>query len=217
MENENNFEEFEESLVETKIRSWAGEIVLNIALIIFTFLSLYDIVGTTAMLIIVAGVLSSMYFYFSFAMFNGIRLRDIFKKSSYKGISSMRVIGAVFSGLNLSVIVLALLFKIMMWPGSSVMIITGVLGLTIILLIAIVKYRKRKLNYYSNILKRVVPYLAIVAVLFLLPRYAILEFKYSGYNDYIEAIKAADKDPNNKALEQKIKEEEDKMYHDKYE
>ncbi len=217
MKQDNNFKEFEQNVAETKIRSWLGEIVLTIALIIFTFLSLYGIVGATSMLIIVAGILSSIYFYFSFAMFNGIRLRDIFKKSSYKNINAMRVIGAVASGFNLSVLVLAILFKIVMWPGSSVMIITGAVGLTIILLVAIIKYTKSKSNYYANILKRVVPYLAIAIVLFLLPRYAILQYKYRGHDDYIEAIKAADKDPNNKALEQKIKEEKDKMYDDEYE
>lgn len=211
MKQENNFEEFEQEIENTKVRSWVGEIALTIALITSSVLSFIGVVGTSAIFIIVAGILSSIYFYFSFAMFNNIRLKDIFKKSSYKGVKSLRVIGAIAVGMQLSIVILALLFKLMRWPGTIAMATMGGLGLGIIFIISLLKYVKNKSGFYVNILKRVVPYLAVVAGIFFIPQHAILEYKYKDNPEYINAVKAADKDPENKELQRKVVEERKKL------
>jgi len=133
-------------------------------------------VGAAAIAIIVAGSLSSTYFYFSFAMFNNVRLKYIFKKSSYIGIKSKRIIGAIAVGVQLSIIVLALLFKLMMWTGAEAMAFMGGVDLVIILLISLIKYAKNKTDFYSYILKRIVPYIAVVLILLFIPKYAVLEY-----------------------------------------
>lgn len=217
MEQANSFEEFEQEIKKTNVKSWIGEIILTITLILLSMLSIMGIVGTSAITIIVAGILSSIYFYFSFAMFNNISLKNIFKKSSYKGIKSVRIIGAIAVGIQLSIIVLALLFKLMMWPGDKAMAVIGGIGLVIILLISLIKYTRNKSDFYFNILKRIVPYLIVVIGLIYTPRYAVLEYKNKGYNNYIEAVKAADENPENKALQQRVREEKDKMYEEESE
>lgn len=211
MTEENNFKEFEQETDKTKFRSWVGEIALTITLITSSLLSFLGVVGTTAIFIIVAGILSSLYFYFSFAMFNNVRLKDIFKKSSYKGVKSMRIIGAIAVGMQLSIVILAALFKLMMWPGTIAMAIMGGLGLGIILIISLLKYAKSKSGFYTNILKRVVPYLAVVIGIFFTPQYAILEYKYKDSPAYINAVKVVDKDPENKELQRKVVEERKKL------
>ena len=57
-------------------------------------------------------VLSTLYCYFGFALFNNIRLKEIFKKDRHTEISVLRIIGAVFSGMILSTYVIGILFKL---------------------------------------------------------------------------------------------------------
>jgi hypothetical protein len=56
---------------------------------------------------------------------------------------------------------------------------------------------------------------ALGAVLFLLPNYAVLEFKYRNYPEYIKAVKMRDADPGNKALEDLVQQERKEIYKSK--
>ncbi|MFA0964051.1 hypothetical protein AB9P05_19745 [Roseivirga sp. BDSF3-8] len=72
--------------------------------------------------------LSCLYFYLGFALFNGIRLRRLFKRDSYT-MSTWRIIGSVGAGMALSMVVTGILFKVMHWEGSNVMLTSGLLPL----------------------------------------------------------------------------------------
>ena len=43
-------------------------------------------------------LLSMTYFVFSFALLNNVRLRHVFKSESFKGISTLRIIGSILVG-----------------------------------------------------------------------------------------------------------------------
>lgn len=167
--------------------------------------------GGSTFTILGLGLLSMLYFYFGFAFFNGIRARDMFKKSSYKDIKAIRVVGAIAAGMLLSTVVIGIMFKIMMWAGASAMLLIGFLPVLIIGIISVIKYSSNKDSYYKRILLRAVIFGGFALFLFLLPKNTILQIRYRCCPDYVNAVIAASNDPDNEALQQKAQEEEDKM------
>lgn len=67
------------------------------------------------LLILTATLLSAIYFLFGYAFFNGIRMRNNFKKSAYQGIGA----AALLPGFIMSMAVNAALFRWMTWPGAG--------------------------------------------------------------------------------------------------
>ena len=155
------------------------------------------IIGTIALLSLVlillmvplAGVLtilslsllSVFYFYFSFALFNGIRLRNIFKKSAYEGVTALRVLGAALMGFVLSVTIMGILFKVQDWPSSHGLLIAGLLGLTIVLIVGGIRYFKTKSGYYTAIFKRIAVFGGLTVFLLTIPEETFLELRYRSH------------------------------------
>jgi hypothetical protein len=153
-----------------------------------------------------------LYMYFSFALFNGIRFRNIFKKQSYQGISALRITGAVMTGFALSITLVGLMFKIMSWPGAAVNLGVGLAGLIIAAIIGGVKYALSSATYYIRIFKRIGLYGAIGTLLFFLPKDYWITAKYRNYPEYVEAYKKATASPDNKELWQELDEERKKIH-----
>lgn len=176
------------------------EILLAFFALTGFILSLMLIPGSAIMSILSLSLLSMLYFYFGFALFNGISLRDIFKKQSYNGISGIRIAGAIGTGFALSVIVIGLLFKTRYWPGASAMLITGLPCLLIIIILAGIRYMFGKDLYYSRILKRTLPF-AGLGLLFMFITYADLAaIKYRNHPEYVNALRESEKYPDSLEL-----------------
>jgi len=156
--------------------------------------------------------ISVIYMYFGFALFNNLRFRKIFKKESYKEISTKRIVGGVGAGLALSISAIGILFKFQSWPGASVNLIMGIVGLTVVTIISLIKMKKNTDNYYSNILKRVVGFGAICIFLFVIPTKTWLGWKYPNNPEYIQSVLDAQANPNNQELWDKVDEEREEMY-----
>jgi hypothetical protein len=187
------------------------EKILGLLALIGIILIIATIPGGNTLTILGLGILSMIYCYFGFAFFNGIRARDIFKKSSYAGIKAIRIVGAIAAGMLLSTVVIGIMFKIMMWAGASAMLLIGFLPILIISIISVIKYSGNKDLYYKRILVRAIIFGGVALFLFLLPSDTILKIRYRCCPDYVNAVIAASNDPDNEALQQKAQEEEDKM------
>ncbi len=155
--------------------------------------------------------LSVIYMYFGFALFNNIRFRKIFKKETYKEISTKRIIGGVSAGFALSVSVVGIMFKFQSWPGASFNLYSGIAMLTVIAIISIIKMKKSRDKYYSNILKRIAFYGAISIFLVSIPLKTWLEWKYPNNPEYVKAVLEANSDPDNRKLWEKVDKEREKM------
>ena len=158
--------------------------------------------------------LSVIYMYFGFALFNNIQFRKIFKKETYKEISTKRIIGAVGAGLALSVSAIGILFKFQSWPGASANLIMGIVTLSIVAIISLTKMKKSADNYYSNILKRIVIFGAICIFLFAIPTETWLSWKFPNNPEYVQAVLEAQADANNQELWDKVDAEREKMYNE---
>jgi hypothetical protein len=178
-------------------------------------LDLINIVGSNIISFLAFSLIALFYMYLSFALFNGIEIKKILKKSSYKGISRMRLLGAVFTGFALSFTIIGLLFKLHFLPGGSFLVIAGVLGLFLSLTLATVQYRKSKSSFYRAVFNRIVIFGSIGLFSMMLPKDFWLEVKNRNYPNYIEAVKNAQAEPDNQALWDKVEKEREKMRGDK--
>ncbi|WP_405206968.1 GldL-related protein [Aquimarina sp. LLG6339-5] len=166
--------------------------------------------GSTITIISLLGF-SCLYFYFGFAIFNEVPFRKVFKKESYHGISIWRIIGAILTGVSISILLIGLLFKMFRWPFGKEMLIIGVNLLNVIFIIGFIKIIKEKRPFYQRLLPRVIVFLLLGYLFLSLPSYAFLSLKYSDHPGYIEAVKQLDKDPENLELQKKEQIEYDKM------
>ncbi|WP_353779404.1 hypothetical protein [Winogradskyella sp. 3972H.M.0a.05] len=92
------------------------EIALSFLIGIAFIMKLMNWPYNSLILALSATLLGMLYFGLGFILLNGIRLRDIAKKSSYQHISALGIIGAICLGFVFSFIVIYMLFKIQFWP-----------------------------------------------------------------------------------------------------
>lgn len=163
------------------------------------------------LIVLSLSLLSILYMYLSFALFNGIRFRHILKKESYKGISTMRIIGAIFTGLALSITLIGILFKYQLWPGATINLRVGLSGLVLMVLIGAVGYARSKAAYYTNIAWRIAVYGALGLTMLLLPTDELIEIRYRKHPEYADALKKAIAAPGNEDLWQKAEAERQRM------
>lgn len=131
------------------------EKILAILILIAFVLKLILVPFSGVLLTIFLLIIALIYYPFGFAFFNNIRLRNIFKKESYKGISVLHIIGAIVVGMALSVICVGILFKIQGYPMANLLLTDGLISSVIILIIGLIKYHKSKSSYYSFMLNRI--------------------------------------------------------------
>jgi hypothetical protein len=182
-------------------------------LLVFVALILnISLIATGSMFtVLILGLLSTFYMYVSFALFNEISFKNILKKETYKEIGSLRIVGAVLTGLAIATTLIGVLFTVQSWPGSKVNLSGGLMGLLIAFIVGFLKYRKSKSNYYINIFKRIVIYGGIGIVFYILPENSWRDFKYRNYPEYLKALDDARAEPNNQDLWDKANEEREKI------
>ena len=131
------------------------EIILSLLFAFGLFLKLSSIPGGAALITLSLLLLSMFYFLFSFSYFNNIKLKNIFNKEYYKNIPPAKIIGTIGFGIGLSTLLTGILYKVMQWPGGNGMnIITGLIIVSIIFIVSIIKFLKTKSNFYYPIFIR---------------------------------------------------------------
>ncbi len=169
--------------------------------IIGVILKLILIAGSGLLIAISLMSLSIMYFIFSFAFFNQIRLRQIFKRDAYQGISAWRIVGTIVFGFSLSCAVIGTLFKLQSWNGGALMTFIGSLCLFICLIVALTSYYKNsKTKSYKLIFNRLIMIGILSLILYFIPRSLLVATFKRNYPDYDQAVKNLEKDPHNEYL-----------------
>lgn len=188
------------------------ELILGIGIITFMLLRLVIEYPYSAILITLSSLfLSIIYFGFSFGLLNGIRFRNLLKKDSYAGISTLRIVGTVLTGMVLSLLVIYSLFKFQRWPYGNEGLRISLFGLLIVIIIGVIKLITSKNIFYSKLLLRLGIIGAFSTLLYLTSYENLLELKYRNYPEYIKVEKELMKDPMNKKLQIKFRELRIKM------
>jgi hypothetical protein len=159
-------------------------------------------------------LLSMTYFVFSFALFNNVRLRHIFKSGPFKGVSTLRIIGSILVGFVFSIMCIGILFKFQLWPNGNFTLLVGLMCLGILVIISLVKFLTSKDTFYKNVLIRTLIIGIMGLCLYSLSYETILELRFRNHPEYVEAEKQLWQDPENLKLRQKASEERQKMSED---
>lgn len=148
--------------------------------------------------------LAVIYYLLGFAFFNSIRLKDIFKKQSYNGISVLRIIGTIGFGFSISTVIIGILFILQSWNGGSVNLITGLAILLICTVVAIIRWTKTKSGSYNLIFSRAA-IIGFFGLLFLItPKMTVFEILHRNHPAYVEAVRNLNNDPNNEELQAEV-------------
>lgn len=163
--------------------------------------------GGGAILTVFLSMLSMFYLSLSFLIFNP----EIISKQPADQVRSkakpLRIIGSVGTGIGLSIALVGILFKMMHWPGAAAMLLVGGVVTGIVAVIVIIRIMTTKSVFYKNVLIRTSLIGLITLILYMLPPYALLEFKYREYPNYIKAVKRSNENPQNEELSKKVAEE----------
>ena len=177
-----------------------------------TLIIFFDVPGTSIFLILAFGILSLLYFFLGFALFNQIRFRDIFKKISYQNIKPLRILGAVGTGISLSITLNGILFKVMFWPGSYTNMIVGIFSLLIIVVFSLIKNSKNKSDYYAKILSRSILFGLIALTLSFISNERLAAIKYRNDPEYAKALIDVMENPDNEQYQIKLQEVKRKRF-----
>lgn len=133
--------------------------------------------------------LSGLYFWFSFALLNSIRLRVAFKKESYKSISKFLILVAIGTGIVFSLLVIYSLFKLQFWPYGQVGLLQGLILFAAILLIVFVFYLKNRKQFLKINYLRFIIIGVISITLFSISTDQLVDLYYGSDPEYAEEYK----------------------------
>ena len=143
-----------------------------------------------------------MYLLLGFAFFSNIPLKGAFKSDMYKGIKSIQVIGGAGLGWGLSIILIGIMFAILKYPMSSLLMIVGIIfSLIFIILLLILLYRLNNTAIKTQLTRGIV-LVSITIILLALPAYSIEKVQYRNHPEILEELMKLDQDPNNEALKE---------------
>jgi hypothetical protein len=188
------------------------ELIFVLLSLVSILLNLFLIPMANLFMLLSLSFLSLFYMYFSFAFFNGVQLRNIFKKVAYSDVSALRIVGAIGTGVALSQTIIGLIFKFNEWPGAFVMMSVGLSGLLVVAIVGFIQFTKNKIDYYRNIFKRIALFGGLTLILVVLPSNLMFEFKYRNYPTYIAAYKKFIDNPTNKELSDEVAAERRKVF-----
>jgi hypothetical protein len=187
------------------------ETILGILTAIALILNLLRLPGGGVFSVLMLSLLANFYMYLSFALFNGIPLRKIFKKESYQNLNKLRILGAVFMGMAIATTLMGVLFKFQSFPGANEGLIFGLFLLMVALIVSLIKNRKSPSAYYKLIFNRIAIFGVVSAFLIFMPREKWLEIRHPNHPEYVQAVKEAWADPNNQEKWDRVEEERKKM------
>lgn len=188
-----------------------AEFLIAILSIIALGLNLLLFPGGGVLTVLTLLALSIVYLFFGIALFNDIKIREIFKKESYSKIAPFRLLGAVGAGLALSLTTIGIMFKFQSYAGADGNLAAGIIGLIAVAVVVVIRYSKNKSSYYRPIFVRVAIYGVIALILILSPKTFLIEFKYRNFPTYVDALKKSMAEPDNMELWYNVEAEREKM------
>lgn len=180
------------------------EKILGFIAIAAFILKLIRVPGASMLLLLSISALSLIYYPLGFAFFNQVKLRHVFKKEAYKGVSALRILGAIGVGVSLSALLVGILFKVQFWSGASFELIFGIVATAIIAAIALIRHRNHKDDFYKRILSRMALIGGLALLFFFTPELTILKIQYRNHPDYVKAFEASRMHPESMELREKM-------------
>lgn len=125
-------------------------VLVIIFLLLLVVKLLYENVVDSILFIILSS-LTIYYYCLGFFLLNRISFDQIFKRSSYEHISTLRIIGSIGASMFLSSLVFGILFKLMEYKASVNLMVIGLISVALVIIISLVKYQLGKDRFYMNV------------------------------------------------------------------
>jgi hypothetical protein len=124
--------------------------------------------GGDALLVVSLSASSTLYFYFSFYFFSGKTLKD------------QNLAFSIIGGVFLSVVPVGILFKLMYWQGSTLLLQISILAMIVLLPIAwVLKTKNEQLaEYYRRMVLRLSLLSGIALIVYFTPMSTLLHIQY---------------------------------------
>jgi hypothetical protein len=151
--------------------------------------------GMAEILIMAVSSLTLLMFLFSFALINGIRFREIFKKESYKFIGTRRIIAGFLLGHSFSIVLTGSLFKWMFWVGAEEMLVVGLCYFLSINVLIIVISLVLKSVFYKRVITRTLIIGVIGISSYFLSYNDLINQRYPKDPEYAKALIKARENP----------------------
>jgi hypothetical protein len=165
------------------------EIILLVVIFVSSILIINGVTEITNSLLVFSGILLTLlYLFFGFLLTNNKHLYKIFNKSTYQDLNALKIIMGAFLGIIYSNILIAIMFKLMLWLGAKAIIMSG--GLTLIIglmFLVIVQLVTRKIEFIHNL--RYFIWMVFFAIIYFMPYRTLIEARYlEKYPDYSNAM-----------------------------
>lgn len=177
------------------------QVIIIIAIIGVCF-RLMNFMGGNIIMILSFGSLSIFYLTFGVLILNNAPDSKNIKKSAF---------GRSITGVVMSVSVIGLLFKMVLWPGANMLLTIGLIGLLSSGLIVYIKYKRTDSSYHKLILKRILYIGILVGSLVSIPTSTWLHMHYPNNPEYVKAELELRENSQDKALQEKVRVEKEKM------
>ncbi|WP_091508142.1 hypothetical protein [Flexibacter flexilis] len=142
-----------------------SEIILLSLAILSAYLKSISVPGGAFLTTILLGTLALFYSPMGFLYLNNIKFSGIFSKESYRDISGMQILGAIFIGKALAVSVVGALFTLQSWPRAN-LLLSGALMLDLVVgAIVFVKFFQTPTPYFRQNITRIGIWLLITILL----------------------------------------------------
>ena len=143
--------------------------VLLTAFAVGIILRMFLIEVNTILVLFSLTLLSFFYFGFGILIFNNIGIRDVLNKKPFNNIAKFRILGSILFGVNISILVIGVLFVLLHWPGYQLMLVLGLIPAIIALTIIIIKTFNQPQKAYKIVVPRLLIFLTLSVTLWLNP------------------------------------------------
>jgi hypothetical protein len=172
------------------------EKILIVLIIIGQLMRIFEVSGGSVISISAAMLLAFLYLFFGFALFNGVRFRNIFQKGSFH-MDRKQIAISVFLGLGLAFSIMGIVFKLQILKEANITLMTGIIIMAVLLAI-LLKYWKNT-SFYSRIIIRVIGYGILATILLATPAKWWVDVYYFRHPDYAESLKERLGNPEKRA------------------
>ena len=145
-------------------------------------------------------MLSCLYFYLSFFLLNNSGFKKTFKKKSYEDLTTLKTATSILLGIGYSIIPMGVLFKLLMWPGSKVMLLLGIIFSTLVFLGIIISDIIYKKNLTKSVIVRFTILISFGLSSYIISDVYIVKSKYREYPKYVNAYVNYLENPENDSL-----------------
>jgi len=121
----------------------------------------FHVFGSDILIVFASLGLVFLYGLFGFALFNGLKFKQIFASINYGNVKVVNIIVAFIAGISSSLMVFSILFKIQNWPGYYMIMYFSSLPSIIMMMISLI----RVVNSNSGLHKRILVRLLILFII----------------------------------------------------